>query len=241
MITVNFMGRLGNQLFQFAAAYAYALRWKVKLFLPPQSQVTPLIPSDAFEKMDGKKVRLHKEPALFKYAPIPKMSSDEIVCLDGYFQSEKYFSDFSSQVRELLLPESKRKPPSAATSLHVRRGDYLYLSYHHPVLGIEYYQEALERLGNPTEVWVFSDDIPWCKSVFKGPEFKFMEAKSPEEDLVLMSSCKNNIIANSTFSWWAAWLNPSPNKTVIAPRKWVGPGYSHLKLDDLYCPGWIII
>jgi hypothetical protein len=124
------------------------------------------------------------------------------------------------------------------TSLHVRRVDYVQKAGFHPPCSIEYYEKALSMIeGN---VLVFSDDLDWCKETFLGDRFTFISGNRDYQDLFLMSMCKNNIIANSTFSWWGAWLNTNLNKKVIAPSEWFGP---HLKesSDDIYPNTWEVI
>ena len=88
---------------------------------------------------------------------------------------------------------------------------------------------------------IFSDDINWCKEFFPDiPEkFKFIDGNTDYEDLILMSLCKNNIICNSTFSWWAAWLNQNQDKKVIVPTNWFGKAYANNKTDDIFCENWI--
>ena len=85
---------------------------------------------------------------------------------------------------------------------------------------------------------VFSDDIDWCKGVFRGDRFTFIEGEKDYIDLYIMSQCKNNIIANSTFSWWGAWLNKNKNKKIVAPKKWFGSLISH-NTKDLIPKEWI--
>ena len=88
---------------------------------------------------------------------------------------------------------------------------------------------------------VFSDDIEWCRSNFHGDKFVFVEDQKDYEDLYYMSLCKHNIICNSTFSWWSAWLNNNADKKIISPKKWFGPGYATHELSDLTPKGWTII
>jgi hypothetical protein len=88
--------------------------------------------------------------------------------------------------------------------------------------------------------YVFSDDIEWCKNFFSDIlDFEFISGNNEIRDLYLMSSCENNIIANSSFSWWGAWLNKNPNKKVIAPSVWFGPAKKNVITEDLYCKNWI--
>jgi hypothetical protein len=161
-------------------------------------------------------------------------------CLDGYWQSESYFRPIEPLIRQEF---KVRTPPSAsnrtlideiksvnAVSLHVRRGDYEkdpVINEVHGTCPPEYYLEATrmiaKKLTGPV-FYVFSDDIAWAKEHIRcDGDFRFVSANNAEyahEDLRLMYSCQHNITANSTFSWWGAWLNPNPEKIVIAPQKW---------------------
>ena len=147
--------------------------------------------------------------------------------------------------------------------LHVRRGDpnltdkrgfkwaYVNLQDQHPVQPLEYYEEALKHFPEDMPVIVFSDSIEWCKEqdFFKPDRFMFSEPEDkyddgalvPYVDLCLMSLCSHAIIANSSMSWWGAWLQSNPNKKVIAPKMWFGSAYSHNNTKDLYCEGWEIL
>ncbi len=164
------------------------------------------------------------------------------VYLDGLWHSEKYFTD----IRKLLLRDfSLKKPLSAAgeaigneiknspiptVALHVRRGDYAndpYTLKYHGLLAPQYYQEAiniLKRSLGGIKIYFFSDDIDWVKQnlptaephvYVSGPQIPYYE------EITLMSLCNHNIIANSSFSWWGAWLNDNKEKIVIAPEKWL--------------------
>lgn len=157
--------------------------------------------------------------------------------LMGYFQSELYFKDVAGQLREELTfncplgaaaAEILRRILSYRTSvgLHVRRGDYVTLP-EFGLLPVSYYQNAVRhlrsQLGAIPEVFVFFDDPEWCRiHLDLGVPFQVVvgNEKEPHDDLRLMSACRHNIIANSSFSWWGAWLNPNEEKAVIAPRTW---------------------
>lgn len=165
---------------------------------------------------------------------------DGSIYLKGYFQTEKYFADNLVNIREELKIIT---PPSAqniealaviqncnAVSLHVRRGDYVsnpeVLNYH-GTCDQAYYENAVALIAKEVVkpvFFVFSDDIAWAKANIKtGFETHFMDindAATNYEDLRLMSACKHNIVANSSFSWWGAWLNTYEAKKVIAPRHW---------------------
>ncbi len=186
----------------------------------------------------------------------PKVNGIQGDCyLTGYWQSEKYFQKHIDTIRQdfsFKLPLAGKNADSAnlinevnAVSLHVRRGDYVNNSKTnsmHGVCSLDYYQAAIEfilnRVKNPC-FFVFSDDITWVKQNLKmtvrceyidhnqGPASHF--------DMQLMSICKHHIIANSSFSWWGAWLNPDPEKIVIAPQKWFS---ANKNTADLLPPEW---
>ncbi len=120
-------------------------------------------------------------------------------------------------------------------SIHVRRGDYLTYSHVFVELLMDYYNRAMDYFGRDKTFMIFSDDIGWCKHHFKEGNFVF-DAGSPEIlSFREMSMCEHHILANSSFSWWAAWLNPNPDKVILAPSKWV-----HLedKIDDRLPAEW---
>ena len=178
----------------------------------------------------------------FHYQPIVVKDNS---FFDGFFQSEKYFPN-RKFIQKLFEPSDEVKSylknkygdVSNYTSLHVRRADYIQKASFHPPCSMEYYERALDMIqGN---VLVFSDDLNWCKENFLGNRFTFISGNRDYQDLFLMSMCKNNIIANSSFSWWGAWLNTNLNKKVIAPKKWFGPQLP-LSSDDIYPNTWEII
>jgi hypothetical protein len=125
-------------------------------------------------------------------------------------------------------------------SLHVRRTDYVTSNGYHPVQSIEYYKNAIDIIGDYDYIFVFSDDIQWCKDNLKFKNMVFMEGFSDIEDLHIMSLCQNNIIANSSFSWWGAWLNIHPEKKIIAPTNWFGE-QANLNTSDMIPSDWIKI
>lgn len=163
------------------------------------------------------------------------------VYLDGYWQSERYFADHADLIRADFAiraapsPENRRWlemiGQGKAVSLHVRRGDYVTSAAANTVHGtcdLDYYDRAVAdmrtRLGDPV-FFVFSDDPAWVRDNlrFDGATHHFVannDAATNYEDLRLMAACDHHVIANSTFSWWGAWLNPSPHKVVVAPARW---------------------
>ena len=160
------------------------------------------------------------------------------IILDGYWQNENYFKEIRDELLKDFTPktdisnEAKKHLEqicsSNSISIHVRRGDYIHNSHINNVHGIcdlDYYLKAIEYVNENTantKYFIFSDDIVWCKEKFDFLDNKIFvdDTKSGIEDLELMKHCKHNIIANSTFSWWAAWLNENDNKIVIAPKTW---------------------
>jgi hypothetical protein len=186
---------------------------------------------------------------------------------EGYFNSAKYFSEIADTIRTdfRLKPEYESTlPPDllssinnhCSVSIHVRRGDYATkptIQSYHGICGLEYYEKAItEIIGHTTQpqFFIFSDDIKWCRENIQPlfsqidptkniPEPIFVSGLRPYQDLILMSRCRHQIIANSTFSWWAAWLNNNPDKIVIAPQSWLKDKNS--STPDLLPPEWLKI
>ena len=138
----------------------------------------------------------------------------------------KQFKNVQEEVAKCLSPTDEfidnHKVDKNTVSLHLRRTDYIGKDNYHPIPSMKYYEKALEMVDHDN-VYVFSDDIPWCKENLKFKNMTFIHNQNPIDDLWIMSLCGNNIIANSTFSWWAAWLNNNPDKKIIMPKKWFGP------------------
>ncbi|MBJ6799238.1 alpha-1,2-fucosyltransferase [Geomonas sp. Red259] len=192
----------------------------------------------------------------FRFDPAILELGDD-VCLDGYWQSEKYFVDAVSVLRrDFTLPS----PPAGSNgevlrqitgcqsvSLHIRRGDYLTnrrIAAKHGSCSERYYQEAVAmiaaRVSQP-HFFVFSDDPGWVRDHFAIPHpMTVVEHNSPDqphEDLRLMSSCQHHITANSSFSWWGAWLGEHPGKVVIAPARWFND--PSIDTADLLPASWL--
>lgn len=180
------------------------------------------------------------------------------VYVDGYFQCEKYFID----IRKIILKqftinqevsdytkeiENKIKNFTNSCSLHIRRGDFINsknISIH-GACDLEYYKNAMkylkEKAGN-LNFFVFSDDIEWVKENLVLESAIYINSKYkriPHEDIYLMSLCVYNIIANSSFSWWAGWLNQNEKKIVIAPKKWFADDKLQQQSRDIVCKTWV--
>ncbi|MDX2173402.1 MAG: alpha-1,2-fucosyltransferase [Bacteroidota bacterium] len=175
--------------------------------------------------------------------------------LDGFWQSEKYFENYREQIKSdftiskplpIELEDIFNKIKSTnSVSIHVRRGDYVTLKSandFHGLSTLEYYQTSIDIISEKCkdlELFIFSDDIEWCRQRFdfKLPKHFIHHTYEACWDMFLMSNCKHNIIANSSFSWWGAWLNQNPNKIVIAPKNWFVD--KTLNTDDLIPREWI--
>ena len=155
----------------------------------------------------------------------------------GYWQSEKYFFDISEKIREKFQFQNiddKNKSlankllKSKSVSVHIRRGDYVNNKLYEGICTDEYYNKAMnlakEILGNDVEFYVFSNDVSWCKSNLTHKNCKFIDYNNGMDsykDMYLMTRCNINIIANSSFSWWGAWLNTRSDKIVLTPSLWM--------------------
>ncbi len=151
---------------------------------------------------------------MFQMAFLYAYSRDANV--DYYFQDEEYFSQYKDEICQLFGQDIK---PIDMVAIHVRRGDYVSNPFYVDLTSTQYYWDAIKQFPVDTQFLVFSDDIEWCKTYFVGKEFTFSEDRSEIDDLNLMAGCKGIIIANSSFSWWAAYLGDQ-SKKVIAPKAW---------------------
>lgn len=198
-----------------------------------------------------------EEPCFHYWAGFERLEDN--VLLVGYWQSERYFK----HIRNLLLEDFAIKDPLAgkdlefakeikatdSVSLHIRRGDYVTNAQTNSVHGTcspAYYTQAIKqivaRVAAP-HFFVFSDDPEWARQNIKDPHpmtyVTHNDASKNYGDLRLMSLCKHNIIANSTFSWWGAWLNRNPDKVVVAPERWFADEEKNRQTVDLIPGGWI--
>lgn len=178
--------------------------------------------------------------------------------LKGYWQSERYFADNADNIRSdftLIDPPDPANSKAldaiastAAVSLHIRRGDYVSdaaTNATHGVCSMDYYQHAARHIAEATGedplIFAFSDDPDWVRDNLILPfEMRFIDHNDGVrgyEDLRLMAACRHHIVANSSFSWWGAWLNPSPDKIVVAPEKWFANPKIHN--PDIVPEAWV--
>jgi hypothetical protein len=261
--SIGYNGRLGNQMFQYATLKALSLKTGFECFLPNHLIIKP---DGAYDFTNNKwleyrldllecfnittPIKENNLTNIFQEKEFTFNSSiiliDDNTAIEGYFQSYKYFESFEKEIKNeftfkpYILEKCKNiiLQYSNPVAIHVRRGDYV----NHPGfwnITPEYIVDALHSFdpGLNATYLIFSDDIDWCKEIF-GEEFVFIEGNNQYEDLCLMSLCKHNIISNSSYSWWAAWLNSNLDKKVVAPLQW----FTEPKpLNDLYPSNWILI
>lgn len=181
--------------------------------------------------------------------------------LNGYWQSEDYFREKADIIRNdfrfLNEPEGNNKDLASriyktnSVSIHIRRGDYISdaaTNKTHGICSLEYYANAVKFIAGkvPDPVfYIFSDDMEWVKSnLLLSLPHEYIEGNNQHAayvDMQLMTMCNHNIIANSSFSWWAAWLNPNDKKIVVAPKKWFADPSLHLKSRQLIPANWITL
>lgn len=254
-------GRLGNQMFQYAAAYSLSQKHDSKVAIGTRDSYSvdgKLQLSEIFElssavinNFSAIKYQFHEKN--FQFADISNLPDHTDIV--GYFQSEKYFESHKQKIIEEEFIFKKHilektdsifenlKSDLHLCSLHVRRGDYLKLSDTHPPLEIDYYEQAISFLPKEIDILVFSDNIEEAKNLLESSElFKERKKKYVSEnhsiEMSLMTRCNYHVIANSSFSWWGAWLSES--KCVIAPKLWFGSSGPKV-WDDIYCKNWITV
>lgn len=238
ILWVELFGGLGNTLFQIATGYALSKKFNYKLyFINPKYNphktcnykktfYKQLIFSDPLK--NSIKIK-EKHEQQYNNIILPKGS----IILFGYWQCPEYFNEYKNDIKKLLGFENIDITSNTVT-LHVRRGDYLKISHIHPICSINYYKKAAEIIGFDKIYNIFSDDIDWCKNNLNFlPNKNFIVADEVETFHIMIQS-EFFIIANSTFSWWAAYLGIP--KKVIAPKPWINT------LDsNIYCNDWVKI
>jgi Glycosyl transferase family 11 len=228
-------------------------RWKARIDRLLGKARLPKLASSPDEYREP---HFHYDPAFESLGP--KIS------LFGYFQSERYFKSIAGNLRDWFSPREPLGDAAVAAlkrieisrlpvSVHVRRGDYLKPGTHevHGILGESFYRQVFDRLksmiDDEAELFIFSDDSAAAEQVLSFiPSSRLNHVRGdperPWEDMALMAHCRHHVIANSSFSWWGAWLNPSSDKIVVAPRGWfVATELSKRNTSDLYPAGWILV
>ena len=252
------LGRLANQMFQYASLKGIAKNRGFDFTIPPLDKfgsVDPMVRDDPLNiynlfNIDKKNQvgmypnnmlteRMHTfDQELFEKCP-------DNVDLFGYYQCPKYFNHIEDEIRKDFsfpkeLIDSAQEVIDTlgddVISLHIRRTDYIS-NPNHPAQPLEYYQKALRQLPD-VPVIIFSDDPKWCheQQMFEDDERFVVSDNDTDFDLCLMTKCKYHIIANSSYSWWGAWLGKS--EKVIAPRNWFGASCAHKSVEDMAFGDW---
>jgi len=255
--TAHLMGGLGNQMFQIAHTICQGWENNVETKFRPLS-FTPMQANQPTKYLDNvfKHVKFTNNISNVKqissgwsYSPInpPKNISVEFF---GYFQSNKNFLGYDEKIIELFRPsiefinKIKIKYPEITNkktvSLHIRRGDYLTVSNVLPVIDKSYIDECIKQNGDYDILFIFSDDKEWVKENLSYPNQIIVSGIEDYEELWLISLCENNIMSNSSFSWWGSFLNENKNKKVFVPSIWFGPS-GESSYQDIYLKEWIKI
>jgi len=247
------MGELGNQLFQYAFLRTTARRLGVKFCCPEWIGDRIFMLNDQQERVDslGDITRFFEvSPHVCGYTKEAEEISDG-TDVAGYFQSERYF-DNKEDVRRwyTFRPECVEKAAkrygfinfSESVSVSARLGDsYEELRDRFPLYSIGFYEEALRKIKHKGHVLIFSDHQERARKFFRKlsrqKNVLFVDNENAVEDLFLISQCHDNIITNSTFSWWGAWLNRHPDKTVVIPMPWFRSGQKY-QMQGIECEGW---
>ncbi len=253
-------GRLGNQMFQIAAAVSLAADFGVEAIFPDLVRHQEnmklnhkyIFPSlNANQPSVSPSYTFYEHPH-FQFQPIPFYRNLEIC---GYFQSEKHFKHNKEKICALFEPSKEikdyltkkyqtllRHPKTVAIHLRAYKLESVEIEKCFPFLSREFYMEATELFPEDALFVIFSDRVEWAKEELKG--FKrphvFIENEPYYHDFYLMSFCKHQIIANSTFSWWAAYLNKNPDKVVVAPDPWFNPVSGH-DSSNVIPEGWHLL
>lgn len=257
---LGIIGRLGNQMFQYAALRGIADKHGYDFTIPESDFNDEWNDHQLFEVFDlpnlknrGRVADKFLQERQFNYDSELVEQCPDDVSLYGYFQTEKYFSHIADSIKEDftfkkdVVENCKEvmEELSEPIALHVRRTDYVEKSQDHPPCSLKYYHESLKRFHKKRPVVIFSDDVKWCKEqeIFKPDRFLVSETDNNIYDLCMMTMCDDYIIANSSFSWWGAWLSHNPDPTVIAPKKWFGDtGYTAKNNTEDICPDrWVRI
>ena len=268
VVAVKLMGGMGNQMFQYALGRAISIRNNIDYCVDIDFYNEESCHREYYLGMFQLSVLTCKESDCINTFKVIKdqwnfnkniLKIDHNIYLDGYWQSSKYFDIIEQELRKDFIFKdelrgnanilSQKILSSNSVCLNIRLTDYVG----HPILGVcdrDYYLRAIKRMReeliNPV-FYVFSDVIEWCEKNFKehknfifvSHSFAHSNGKSGfDEYFQLMTLCKNYIIPNSTFAWWAVWLNEN-KKNVIAPKRWFVP--DHMNSDGLYCEDWILL
>jgi len=256
------MGQLGNQMFQYASLKGIARNRGFDYMVAHNADVvvdslgnklyTELFnPFDIVVKQGVLDTQQYIQEPHFQFSEELFNTCPDNASLVGYYQTPKYFNHIKDEIRsdftfrpEILEPcKEMMEEMVEPVALHIRRGDFITNVENHYNQDLEYYEEALTKFEKNRQVIIFSDDTEWCnkQELFAPDRFLIAEGNSPYVDMCLMTMCSGFIIANSTFSWWPAWLSVAEDKKVVYPKQWFGvTGYTKdHDVTDLFPRRWI--
>jgi hypothetical protein len=284
VITCNLMGGLGNQLFQICATISYGIDTNRTIIFPYSDFLTVGMTRPTYwnnfltslmsftTSNNTNKYNNHSLSSFpriqetgFAYTPLPNKPECMELMLSGYFQSYKYFESNKAEILSILDIEKQQdnirteypdlSSESIIISMHFRIGDYQQLQHAHPLLPINYYDNAIRKITEqlngsyPIKILYFCEDndrdlveskIQLLKERYHYITFVHVDSSIPDwKQMLIMSCCHHNIIANSSFSWWGAYLNQHPSKMVYYPYKWFGPALAQHSTVDLTPNDWI--
>jgi|TARA_B100001094_G_scaffold229247_1_gene223858 hypothetical protein len=265
-------GRLGNQMFQYAGLRGIAKQNGYSWLIPPPDDYGDSnyglfdcfeMSTVTFQNFGFTENVQNLATGCFHFNEKFFRECPDNINLHDYFQTEKYFKNAESIIRQdyTFLPEILDPCKEVVEQfdkpifIHVRRGDYVKQPENHPVCPLSYYENSLKEFPEDTPVFVFSDDLDWCKEHFTDDRFVLptenikyshtadtndgrIESFVPYYDLCMMSLCHGAIIANSSMSWWGAWLQNNRGK-IVAPKPWFGTRYNDYDMSDLLPESWI--
>ena len=248
-------GHLGNQMFQYAVLIGLGKKHNRQFCIPHPNvfgkHYYQELRSNIYDAFDIKCARgISRFPTVneksFEFdAEFFENPPKQDINILGFYQSAKWFAGAEDEVREAFTFKEKYRElanimrsqlSGEVISLHVRRTDYID-NANHDCVTLDYYAKALEMMPKDLKVIIFTDDAEWAKAqpLFPDDRFFVSETNCPYTDMALMGLCDYHITANSSYSWWGAWLSSS--KRVITPSVWFGPGLNH-NTKDIYCDGW---
>jgi len=276
-VTASMLGGIGNQLFQIAVAYAMSRELNCHLKFQKnqfggcrQGSHPSTYYNNIYQKLDfvdNLQVTNNVKEKGWEYQSITedvnntlRMSAgDATICLEGYFQSDKYFKAYSSEIKDLFTPKGgivafleanstiltrfpELKQPNDFAFIGIRRGDYVtYANVHNPC-GMTYYNMAMDRMKKE-KYYILTDDFEWARAKFVGDQYIFLDnIKEDIHQLFTISLFKNYIMSNSTFYWWGSFLSVYPEPQIIAPDKWIfGPHVQKHQYWSVYRDGMHVL
>jgi hypothetical protein len=278
MITCDFFGGLGNNLFQLATVYNIHKKYNYELRIPTFSQrngIERYGQSNVLELNELFENKFFYDDSLINNLPkyihpdvnlnstdytVTKIPISDNTCYSGYFQSEKYFNDININKEFIISTEKKSHIQNKYKNLFLKKNISLHyrlggdritsmMQHYHKNVSPEYYKSALDLISDYNEndynVLVFTDNRNLAENLLSGFKYNFIYIDNNNDniiDFIMMSMCDINIIGNSTFSWWSAYMNSKENKKVIATKtEWFGPGYKHFNLTDTFPKDWITL